>query len=392
MVCANQTQNILKLLLCTTSCAHAATGAGRFAQAVIGLEKSRPDMQIAVVSEDVTHHPEGRRFRIELPGRQVGYATKSRYYAQMVGQVVDALSIDVILFNNAWLGSAWLRDTGQTPAVVGSVRDDNAVHAFDNTLRAIPGMLERKRLEQAACRKLNYLLTNTAYLAEALTTHYRIDRAKISVIHPVYQDYASMPQQPDALPGDAPIRVLFAKHDYHRGGLHLLIKALATLRDRQFHLTVAGPDPRVIRRKFGKQLHDLNHVQVQLCGPVYDLDAMGRLMAGHHVYCVPAKREAFGVAAIEALCCGLRVIYHPVGGVPEALSNFAFPVEEWSAASTRQALVQAIGTNEQAFHAMKEQGRDWAARHFSRDRMLEQLSAFLDRVYNLTSNPQSRTA
>ncbi|MDX1477012.1 MAG: glycosyltransferase family 4 protein [Saprospiraceae bacterium] len=390
MVRAHQTPFALNLLFCTTSCKHAATGAGRFAQALLALEK-KPDIRIVVVSEDIDHQPERWRFRVELPDRPTGYAQKSRYYASMIGQVTAALPVDVVLFNNAWLARAWLQQNPAYPPVLAGVRDDNAVHAFDNALGAIPRMIERKRIEQAACRALEFLFTNSLYLADALTTHYRIDRSRISVLPPAYMDYASLRANPRPLIKGEPVRVLFGKHDYHRGGLHLVLRALEDLRDFRFALTIAGPEEDVVRRKFDKDLQALKHVEVDLRGRVYDHQEMIELMETHHVYCVPSRREAFGVANLEALCCGMRVVFHPTGGIPRELGQFAFPVADWTWQSVREALHRALRTDHTTIETMIGQGRTWAAETYDRDRMLEQLEALVRRVHTLTSKPNART-
>ena len=67
-------------------------------------------------------------------------------------------------------------------------------------------------------------------------------------------------------------------------------------------------------------------------------------MQQSEIFCVPSKREAFGVANLEALAMGCKVVSTNVGGIPEAMGNgsFAWLVEPDDPIALEKALKLAL--------------------------------------------------
>jgi len=133
---------------------------------------------------------------------------------------------------------------------------------------------------------------------------------------------ALTPQQIEArtsAPG--PLRILFVGNLTPVKGLHTLLQALPQLPRGAWQLTVVGSLTmdaayvRDIRQQMARAgLND----HVRLLGSCPNAEVATQL-AEHHVLAVPSLYEAFGIAYLEALGCGLPVIASTAGAAHELI-------------------------------------------------------------------------
>lgn len=384
---------MMRILLCTTNYAHAASGSGRFAQLMAELGSHYPEVKIEVLTEDTAKEKVESSHGVHISrlagSSLLGYWYKSRDYARALPHVLSRRNFDIVLFNDAWLAyhAGSIHDNVK---MVVSIRDDNAMCLFDNALPALPGLFVRRWMERRAIRRARHVLTNSAYLCSAIARKYGVEERRIHVVYPGYVDFEAL--QPNGQRTiSSPVKVLFAKQDIRRGGLKLLVEALGNLAQYQFRLTIVGPDAGEVKRKLGRRIYQLTNVECHLEGKVYDHIRLLSLMHKQDVFCVPARREAFGVANIEALAAGMRVVCFVTGGVPPLLRNYGFEIRTRSVDGVSEAIANAIQEDATVVAQKLEEGAAWVKEAYGISRTRRSLKQFLDQVY-ATSNPKSPTA
>jgi glycosyltransferase involved in cell wall biosynthesis len=110
-----------------------------------------------------------------------------------------------------------------------------------------------------------------------------------------------------------------------RKGHETLVGALATLRDRPWHLTCVGNlerDPSTVQ-----QLRSMIQAcdvldRVTLTGDLHE-PALGIEYDRADVFVLPTFHEGYGMVVAEALARGLPVISTPTGGIPELITDDA---------------------------------------------------------------------
>ncbi|GHC04812.1 hypothetical protein GCM10007047_22070 [Cerasicoccus arenae] len=119
----------------------------------------------------------------------------------------------------------------------------------------------------------------------------------------------------------SPYRVLFVKNQWHIGGLDVLLQALANLSTRSFTLSVIGVADETEQDEIRKLASKAGYL-----GELIQLGIVPREQIIEHYatadfFCVPSRREALGVAFLEALAAGLPVVATDAGGIPEVLKQ-----------------------------------------------------------------------
>ena len=97
------------------------------------------------------------------------------------------------------------------------------------------------------------------------------------------------------------------------------------------------------------------------------------------LFLLPSEQESFGLAALEAMACGVPVIASRVGGLPELVtegSGFLFPVRDVEAMSRKAIEI----LSDPAAHAALKQGARERATAFERTTTVDQYEAYYRRV------------
>jgi N-acetyl-alpha-D-glucosaminyl L-malate synthase BshA len=128
------------------------------------------------------------------------------------------------------------------------------------------------------------------------------------------------------------------------------------------HLALVGDGPdRPAAEKFVRGT-GIAH-RVEFLGNVTPVE--GVIGAGD-LFLLPSGEESFGLAALEAMACGVPVITSDAGGLPELVANgdggFAFPIGD-----TRAMAQQAIAL-------LKDRGELDRQRHLARQRAIDKFS------------------
>ncbi|MBS1872123.1 MAG: N-acetyl-alpha-D-glucosaminyl L-malate synthase BshA [Acidobacteria bacterium] len=110
-------------------------------------------------------------------------------------------------------------------------------------------------------------------------------------------------------------------------------------------------------------------------------DHVERLFPRAHILLMPSELEAFGLAALEAMACGLPPVATACGGVPELVADgvtgFLEPVGDVEAQARR--VVQLL-TDEALYRAMAQAARHDAVTRFSTDLIIPKYESHYERV------------
>lgn len=118
---------------------------------------------------------------------------------------------------------------------------------------------------------------------------------------------------------DAPPVIGSAGRFVPRKGFHVILEALALLRDRGYnvHAALAGAGPEAA--KLEQLASDLGlRDRVRFAGESCDVPAF---LSGLDIFVLSSTREGFGVSLVEAMACGLPVVASRVDGIPEIVQH-----------------------------------------------------------------------
>jgi L-malate glycosyltransferase len=117
-------------------------------------------------------------------------------------------------------------------------------------------------------------------------------------------------------------------------------------------------------------------------------DNVNELLPLADLMLMPSEMESFGLAALEAMACGVPTIATRVGGVPELIDNgvngFLFPVGDVEGMA--QAAIELL-TNPAALEQMAHAARKTAQDHFCASRIIPLYEEYYERVIARTAAP-----
>lgn len=150
-----------------------------------------------------------------------------------------------------------------------------------------------------------------------------------------------------------------------------------TLRETEARLTMVGDGP--LRGPAEDLARDLGVAdRVTFLGKQ---DHVERLFPKAHVLLMPSEMEAFGLAALEGMACGLPAVATRVGGVPELIADgvtgFLEDVGDIEAQAQR---VSQLLTDEPLYERMSLAARTAAERQFSTELVIPRYEAHYQRV------------
>jgi L-malate glycosyltransferase len=116
-------------------------------------------------------------------------------------------------------------------------------------------------------------------------------------------------------------------------------------------------------------------------------DNVNELLPLADLMLMPSEMESFGLAALEAMACGVPTIATRVGGVPELIDNgvngFLFPVGDVEGMA--QAAIELL-TNPAALEQMAHAARKTAQDHFCASRIIPLYEEYYERVIARTQS------
>ncbi|MGA8027983.1 MAG: N-acetyl-alpha-D-glucosaminyl L-malate synthase BshA [Bryobacteraceae bacterium] len=156
------------------------------------------------------------------------------------------------------------------------------------------------------------------------------------------------------------------------------IRAFAQVRQEvDAHLVMAGDGPdRVPAEHLARDLGVDAHVSF-----LGKQDHMERLIPRMHALHLPSETEAFGLAALEAMACGVPPVATRTGGVPDLITHgidgFMEPVGDIEAQAGR---LTELLTDENLHSRVSEAARQTALTRFCTDLIIPQYEAYYERV------------
>lgn len=195
---------------------------------------------------------------------------------------------------------------------------------------AIPGSEPLHRIEGEAliCAHAQVLIANTADEKQELIKFTGVPEERVQVVRPGVDHRIFRPVGTNRWPGrpanQAP-KILFAGRMQRYKGPHVLLEALAVLRDRGLktlpvaHFTGAASGSATYDvPAYAKRLGIAQ--QCSFSSPVSPT-VLASYMRAADAVAMPSASESFGLVAAEAQACGTAVIAHNVGGLATVVGN-----------------------------------------------------------------------
>lgn len=220
------------------------------------------------------------------------------------------------------------------------------------------------------------------HIRKHLVDNYVIDPDKIRLVHRCVN---SVRFNPDAvttarkvnmveeynIPEDKPV-ILLGGRITHWKGQHLLIKALAKMKNQNFYCIIAGDDQgRKDYLNYLKHLADKYHLSAQICfhGKVLDMPAL--MSVSSVIVSAAIEPEAFGRISIEGQAMGKIVVASNIGGSLDTIKDNVTGkfFESDNPYSLAQALDWALNLNEYERSRIVQSGFDNVRNNFTKEIM-----------------------
>lgn len=197
--------------------------------------------------------------------------------------------------------------------------------------------------ETAALRYARAIVTPSPAMKRLLTADFGVEEARITVAPP------GVDPAPRAAGGspDGPLQLLSVGSIVPRKGYHVLVEALASLRDRNWHLTIIGATDRApeTMRALTAQIATAGlEDRILLAGAVDDT-ALAAAYDRTDLFVMPSLFEGYGMVLTEALARGLPIVCTTGGAAAETAPDAAAlkvpPGDASALASAMASLIDA---------------------------------------------------
>jgi starch synthase len=317
----------VRVVFVTTVFDDVDTGPGTYAGYLWRALRDDPELEFHLVAPVVTEsHP-----RLHASGPGNGSLDLYRRVQAAALEVALAGAAPAILHGNSTHGMG--RCVGYRGPLLAQVNDyDVALFPGrarqilrEQGLRRLAGFAWRYGLEERVLRHATLALCNSSYTASVVAHAYGLGPDRLQVIYKAVDTEAYA--RPLVLPAD-PLpdrargaRLVYVGADARRKGLDVLLAAVARLAPgvSDLVLTVLGPereDPWInaLLREHGLE------ATVRLAGRL-SRDQVAAHLWHSDIFVLPSRREALGVAVLEAMAAGLPVVASAVGGIPEMVQS-----------------------------------------------------------------------
>lgn len=227
-------------------------------------------------------------------------------------------------WQSGWVGTLLARELGIPQVVMfhtlGEVKNRARISEQEPKRRI--------RHERTIVRRATAIVTASTHERFLLEQYYGADPERIHTIpcgidtdrfRPI--DRAASRRQL-GLPEDRPIVIWVGRLERLKG-IDILLGALAQLESRQFTLLIVGGDEgaSVLRAELEAQAREAGiTANIRFTGPIPH-DELPVYYSAADVCAVPSYYESFGLAAVEAMACGIPVVASRVGGLISTVSD-----------------------------------------------------------------------
>ena len=126
--------------------------------------------------------------------------------------------------------------------------------------------------------------------------------------------------------------------------------------------------------------------QLNLCEKVKFLgkqDALVDILTSSDIFLIPSQSESFGLAALEAMACGLPVVSSSVGGLPELVKhNETGFIAEIGDVDRMAKYVLELLTNEKKYNVFSENSRKRVETQFDKLKVVPMYEQFYNKILN----------
>lgn len=374
----------MKILFCTNTFENIVNGPSKFANYLLEINQRYQNIEIRILTEDISIDSlpryENKVLRVDLKlnffTKPWGFIFRMFPYYEASHKLSAVYKFDIVVFNNAITG-IWSAIKLDNP-VIGMINDDNSVaiswRNFDGSRRWFRHFIF-KYLEKTAFIFESGIIANSHFLQKLLLKIHNPDPAKLHILHKGIR--ITLPRPKQLPPLNSPLKILFVKSDFIRGGLFDLISALDLLKDISVELQIVGP--KMIYKQEISERNKSSNVRINFIGPASE-ESVKQLMIKSDFLIIPARQEAFGVANMEALATGLNVITSNVGGIPEVMD---FGKNGWmicpgNALVLAETIQHAI-ENPQERLVRQQNGYDFVCQNFSHVQVLDRFLDILEK-------------
>ena len=244
---------------------------------------------------------------------------------------------------------------------------DKELHPYSSFVQKIHGRTDLRWLHQLAVKYADVITTVSQYTANLAKNDLNIKKP-IKVIYNGVDEQLFFPKK--RIVGKE-IKVLFSGNLTRRKGAHLLLPIIERL-DK--NITIYYTSGLRERSKL------LDHPRLKPLGNIPH-NKMPELYQSMDILLFPTVREGFGLAAVEAMACGLPVVATNSSSLPEIISNKegGFLCELGGIESFVSA-VQTLADNTDLRQKIAVFNRQQVEKNFTLRRMLNEYSELFDRL------------
>jgi L-malate glycosyltransferase len=126
--------------------------------------------------------------------------------------------------------------------------------------------------------------------------------------------------------------------------------------------------------------------QLKLCDHVKFFgkqDGLVEILESSDVFLIPSQSESFGLAALEAMACGLPVVSSSVGGLPELVKhNETGYIAEIGDINRMAKYVIELLTNEKKYELFSKKARERAVNKFDKTKIVPKYEEYYQKILN----------
>ncbi len=302
----------MKIAFITTTFQNTTNGPAKFARL---LHKHSEDnlKKLIIFTEDVDE-PLENVVKVNIPAliniSGLGFLYRLLAYFFKISRQPG---IELVVANNTMYG--FLFNLFSRKKVVGFINDDQHINpSLRFKYKAFRSFVFSK-FEEFALKHNNITVVNSQHLNQALANAYSLPSDKLFTLYKGIEINENVQLNLEKHDKDEIFRMVFVKTNFRIGGLRFLLEAIQGIKN--VHLDIIT-DPRVKKSKEYKLAQKLESVSFYHHLPQ---SRVFELLDNSHCLCIPAEKEALGVANMEGMHHSCVILTSDVGGIPEVLEG-----------------------------------------------------------------------